>query len=197
MNHKRGKAKSSRAGCLFPECSRSHLARGWCSGHYKQVASGRDPTPLKVHLPVVPRIWTRVAKGAGNACWLWQGATNDRGYGLIGAGKKGQLAYVHVAVWESQHGPVPKGYEVCHKCDNPPCVRHLFLGTHAENMVDMARKRRSGMRKLTVAQVLKIRAAKVRGSSHLDLAVKFGVSKSSIKDIVSRRHYDWVSNGAS
>lgn len=37
------------------------------------------------------------------------------------------------------------GICVCHRCDNPACVRvdHLFLGTHKENGLDMDAKKRS------------------------------------------------------
>jgi hypothetical protein len=50
----------------------------------------------------------------------------------------------HRAAWEVTFGPIPDGLFVCHSCDTPACVRpdHLFLGTLADNNLDMVGKMR-------------------------------------------------------
>jgi hypothetical protein len=82
------------------------------------------------------RFWPKVRKDRG--CWVWTGATTTTGYGRL----SGQPA--HRLSWEIHHGPIPAGLFVCHRCDNPGCVRpdHLFLGTHEANMADMVAKGR-------------------------------------------------------
>lgn len=75
-------------------------------------------------------------------CAEWTGRRNRGGYGLTRACGKPLLA--HRQAWAIAFGPIPDGLCVLHRCDNPPCCEptHLFLGTRADNMRDMALKGR-------------------------------------------------------
>ena len=89
------------------------------------------------------RFWALVKTDlAPGKCWLWQGVKVG-GYGRVH--RKGKLHMAHRYIYEAEVGPVPDGMNVLHHCDIPTCVRpaHLWLGTHKENMEDMAAKGRA------------------------------------------------------
>ncbi|MER3405479.1 MAG: hypothetical protein C4289_10265, partial [Chloroflexota bacterium] len=119
--------------------------------------------------PLAIRFWAKVQKTDG--CWYWLGQVNKDGYGYLGVGSKlngtKRLVKAHRVVFELAFGPIPEGLEVCHHCDEPRCVRpdHLFLGTHADNMVDAFRKGRLKQLscKLTPDQVVEIRQEAANG----------------------------------
>lgn len=95
------------------------------------------------------RFWSHVERTS--ECWEWVGASANRGtkgrnYGVFWLG--GKLEVSHRVSWVMERGPIPPGMLVCHRCDNPPCVRpdHLFLGTPTDNMQDMIAKGRAAWR---------------------------------------------------
>lgn len=80
----------------------------------------------------------------GCRCREWGGALHDLGYGRVWDGER--LQYAHRVSHEVFIGPIPEGKDVLHRCDNPPCIeeRHLWSGTHQENMADRDAKGRNG-----------------------------------------------------
>ena len=82
-------------------------------------------------------VWSEPDLNGG--CLLWTGAIANR-YGTLKV--DGKRLGAHRLAWEAANGPVPSGLHVLHRCDVPACINanHLFLGTHADNMADRARK---------------------------------------------------------
>jgi hypothetical protein len=131
---------AKREGCTVPGCSGTHKAYGLCRKHAAQREAG---TPVGANLPtrigtLAERFTRFLTPGAPDDCWEWRGNRNNRGYGKLGK------IYAHRVAYELASGPIPSGLEVMHSCDNPPCCNpaHLSVGTHADNMQDMARKGR-------------------------------------------------------
>lgn len=136
---------------------------------------------------------------ATSDCWLWTAATVGKGYGYFGVG--GGNALAHRVSYEIAFGVgTTQKLLVCHTCDTPNCVnpKHLFLGTHADNVKDMWNKGRqpdveltrrpgatNGRAKLNLRLASDIRGLRVSGWSVRDLSVKYGVGKSTIRRVIS------------
>ena len=78
-------------------------------------------------------------------CMEWQGYRHPiKGYGQIGM-KDSRNEHTHRVVYRGLRGPIPEGWDVCHTCDNPPCVNplHLFAAPRVANLIDMRNKGRN------------------------------------------------------
>jgi hypothetical protein len=137
-----------------------------------------------------------------SGCWLWIGAQNNKGYGVISAkrGNRWKVVLASRFSYEKHRGSIPPGLCVLHKCDTPICVNpdHLFVGTKRDNTDDALRKGRmhrgetSGSSKLKREQVLEIRSELAKGATHSSLAKRFDVSRPHITRIANRQYWPSV-----
>lgn len=120
--------------------------------------------------------WSK-AEVKSNGCWEWNRYLNEDGYGYLSF--RGARTFANRAAWILTHGEIPSGKFVLHKCDNPPCInpKHLFLGTHQDNMDDMAKK---GRRYHKVTQEMRVI---IESQIHptTELAKRFGISERTVR----------------
>lgn len=64
-----------------------------------------------------------------SGCVIWNRSTDDRGYGTLCVNNK--TVWAHRFAYEYYFGPIPKGMEIHHTCENESCVskEHLVATT--------------------------------------------------------------------
>ncbi len=89
----------------------------------------------EVVLPTMDaQFWDKVSPEPNTGRWLWSGAINNHGYGLLRVGARVQ--YAHRVSYAMNRGRVPVGNVIDHKCRNRWCVnpQHLDLVSDYENI---------------------------------------------------------------
>jgi len=164
---------------------------------------------------------SRVLIEESTGCWLWCGSIMRFGgarppYGRFTYGGR-DYAPAHQFSYELYVGPIPEGLSVLHRCDFTLCVcpDHLWVGTQADNMKDMAAKGRSrkgipcsrtwtrigakgensGRALVTWDQVHKMREQyECKEHTQQELAELNGLSRQAVGYIV--RHETWIDQPA-
>ena len=161
---------------------------------------------------IARRFWSKVFMGTAEECWIWKtNRCKPRRYASYAKfnmdGKSESAARVAYAL---HYGSFDKTLHVLHHCDNVRCVnpKHLFLGTHGDNMRDLVQKGRHGakrhpeaiprgihhpMAKLNEIAILEIRRlyTGLRGEQQ-QLAKQFGVTQGMISAIVTRKNWTHI-----
>lgn len=96
---------------------------------------------LRKHASLAIRLLSKAKLDKKTGCWVWVGAKINTGRGAVSV--NGKIITAHRCAYTVFRGEIG-GLCVCHHCDNPLCINpeHLFLGTHLDNMRDMAAKGR-------------------------------------------------------
>lgn len=157
------------------------------------------------HLLLLKRMFPFIKEKDG--CWLWKG-TRASGqkqngqvrlpYGRVSVA--GCNMYVHVVLYELYTGKaLSKRRILRHTCRNACCnPKHLIPGTYRQNALDSIRDGTHRcprgdthhQAKLTYQKAGQIRKLFARGKTRLELAEKFGVSRSVVNAIL--RNEAWV-----
>lgn len=148
----------------------------------------KTQTPLRAKKNTEQWFWDNLEEKE-NGCIEWT-HVKRAGYGFLRIGKIG--FHAHRYSYQIHFGPTK--LNVCHKCDNPACVNpdHLFAGTAKDNSIDMVKKGRSNMSKLTEDNVRLIRERLKRGDTAAAISRDFGVTHSCIRHIKAKNTWAWV-----
>jgi hypothetical protein len=180
--------------------------RQYAKAYYLRKKNGEGPRPPGKPANTPEVLWSKVDKRGEDECWNWLGLKNKQGYGRVQINEWSyyahrviySLVYPNAIEWRAPKNSTESGF-LLHTCDNPSCCnpKHLFLGTHADNMADKVAKGRSpdfsgdkGPRaKLTMAQAREIRQLRKEGVSARELSQRYEISLPSIKTLLRGDSY--------
>jgi len=185
--------------------------REYQRAYQERKRNGEGPRPPGKPANTPDVLWSKVDKRGEDECWNWMGYKNEDGYGRVQI--KEWAYFAHRVIFNLVNPGIielnaPKSYDetgfLLHTCDNPSCCnpKHLWVGTHAENMADKVAKNRqnkfpadTGPRcKLTMQQAREARKLRKEGIPTRELARRFGISLPSMKTLIRGDSYKDTEN---
>lgn len=186
--------------CSVPECGKRHHKRGLCSAHSKRLARHGALDPL-ISAKGSKKAWLDAhADYNGDDCLIFPFKPNA--YGRAQIQIEGSAVFASAYMCELTHGQRPsERHEAAHSCGNGhlSCVapNHLRWATFEENKADMIehgtilRGEKNPHHRLSEPEAREILS--LRGIvSQRELARRFGVSRSAIMLIHTRRNWAWL-----
>ena len=80
-----------------------------------------------------------------SGCWIWTGASNDRGYPVMVIDSV--TLYAHRVTYRIVRGPIAEGLTIDHLCRVPACINPMHL-EQVTNAVNIARGDGNGRKKV-------------------------------------------------
>jgi len=139
---------------------------------------------------------SRSVRDSLTGCLEWTGSLSVGGYARLSY--RGPNLTVHRVVWFLHFGLIPIGTFVCHRCDNRRCIeiKHLFLGSHSDNMRDMSGKDRSlfgemnrGAKISAMAARVVLRLSEFSDLSQREIGEPFLLSQQQVSNIARRANW--------
>lgn len=168
-------------GCLQPTpiADETSTTLGHVKGKPIRYINGHNK-----RLPIDETAYVVEDRGYETPCWIWQRSIDLYGYGTIQ--RDGHHVHAHRLIYEETHGKVGSKHDVHHRCENKACVRP----DHME-MLEKATHHRLHKCKLTDEEVMEIH--RLKGViPQTEIAARFGVSRTAISAIHTRRHYGHI-----
>lgn len=148
-----------------------HKTYGWKKGEPYEYVSQHHNNKKRSN-------YVEEDRGFEPPCHIWQGQPSQR-YPSIKI--KGKPKKLHSWAWEKTFGPIPDGFVVHHRCDQPRCCnpQHLELVTQAVN------SQRGRSSRLTMEKANQIRALYATGDySYRQLGAMYEVSLTTVQNVV-------------
>lgn len=160
-------------GTVFTVTESAAEGRRFCSA---ECAIADKTVPLGVRFN---SRWEYMPSG----CWEWRGRMNEDGYGTI-RDEEGKNVLAHRVSYTLFKGEMPEGMLACHTCrGNRKCVNpaHLYAGSHADNMRDLAIDNTSSFSKTEWAQRREMAERFLKGQDAEVVAKDFGVTGKTVR----------------